>query len=175
MILFLAALGPCCCTWVFSSCGNQGCPLFAVHRLLLVLVFRLQSPDSRPVGFRSCGAWAYLPLSRRNLPNSGVGSVPSALEGGFLTTGPPGKFSDNLHLWFPLISCPLECQLTLQWILQFQTSPRIINPLGNWLTTVSLLVSNGRRGLIEELKRGHVEWLSSTSTETIILIQTNKQ
>ena len=101
--------------------------------------------------------------------------MPPALGGGFLTTGPPGKSSDNLNLWFPIISCSLECQLTLQWILQFQTSPRIINPLGNWFTSVSLLVSNGRRGLIEELKRGHVEGLSSTSTETMILLQTNKQ
>ena len=66
-----------------------------------------------------------------NLPNSEVESVPPALEGGFLTTGPPGKSPDNLNLCFPLTSCALECQLILQWILQFQTSPNIINPLYN--------------------------------------------
>ena len=44
MYLLLAVLGPCCCTWAFSSCIEQGCcflwcmgsllwPLVAEHRL----------------------------------------------------------------------------------------------------------------------------------------------
>ena len=32
--LFLAALGLCCCTRAFSSCGEQGLLFIAVHRLL---------------------------------------------------------------------------------------------------------------------------------------------
>ena len=33
-ILFLAALGLCCCTWAFSSCGESGLLFVAVCRLL---------------------------------------------------------------------------------------------------------------------------------------------
>ena len=39
--LFLAALGLCCCcTWAFSSCGEQGL-LFAMVRGLLIAVASL--------------------------------------------------------------------------------------------------------------------------------------
>ena len=38
--LFLAALGLCCCTWAFSSCGEQGL-LFLVVRGLLIAVASL--------------------------------------------------------------------------------------------------------------------------------------
>ena len=35
--LFLAALGLCCCTRAFSSCGEQGLLFVAVRRLLIVV------------------------------------------------------------------------------------------------------------------------------------------
>ena len=35
--LFLAALGLCCCTQAFSSCGEQGLLFVAVHWLLIVV------------------------------------------------------------------------------------------------------------------------------------------
>ena len=34
-ILFLAALGFCCCTWAFSSRGERGLLLIAVRGLLI--------------------------------------------------------------------------------------------------------------------------------------------
>ena len=34
---FLAALGLCCCAWAFSSCGERGLLLVAVHGLLTVV------------------------------------------------------------------------------------------------------------------------------------------
>ena len=123
----MAALGLHSCTWVFSSCGKPGLFSSCSTGFSLWWLFMLQSTGFRHVGFSSCGTGAWLPLSMWNLPNSGVESVPPALEGGFLTTGPPGKSPDNLNLCFPLTSCALECQLTLQRILQFQTSPNIIN------------------------------------------------
>ena len=49
--LFLAALGLCCCTWAFSSCGERGL-LFLVVRGLLIVVASLC------FGARSLGAWA---------------------------------------------------------------------------------------------------------------------
>ena len=35
--LFLAALGLCCCSWAFSSCGEWGLIFSVVHRLLMVV------------------------------------------------------------------------------------------------------------------------------------------
>ena len=35
--LFLAALGLRCCAWAFSSCGEQGLLLVAVHGLLIAV------------------------------------------------------------------------------------------------------------------------------------------
>ena len=35
--LFWAALGLCCCTWAFSSCGKQGLLFVAVRGLLIVV------------------------------------------------------------------------------------------------------------------------------------------
>ena len=35
--LFLAALGLHCCTWAFSSCGEQGLLFVVVRRLLIVV------------------------------------------------------------------------------------------------------------------------------------------
>ena len=37
MYLFLAALGLRCCTWAFSSCGEQGLLFVAVRGLLIVV------------------------------------------------------------------------------------------------------------------------------------------
>ena len=36
-ILFLAALGLCCCVQAFSSCGEQGLVFVAVHGLLIAV------------------------------------------------------------------------------------------------------------------------------------------
>ena len=36
-ILFLAALGLCCCTWAFSSCGEGGLLFVEVHGLLIAV------------------------------------------------------------------------------------------------------------------------------------------
>ena len=58
-LLFLAALGLCCCVWAFSSCGEQGL-LFLLRWLLL-----LQSAGSRHAGFSSCGTWASVVVARR--------------------------------------------------------------------------------------------------------------
>ena len=35
--IFIAALGLCCCTWAFSSCGEQGLLFVAVRGLLIVV------------------------------------------------------------------------------------------------------------------------------------------
>ena len=37
LLLFLAALGLCCCAWAFSSCGEQGLLFVVVCRLLIAV------------------------------------------------------------------------------------------------------------------------------------------
>ena len=36
-LFILAVLGLCCCSWAFSSCGEQGLLFVAVHGLLIVV------------------------------------------------------------------------------------------------------------------------------------------
>ena len=64
---------------------QEGPPSLAEHRLLVVA-----SPAGEH-GLRSCGAWALLLLGMWNLPGPGIELMAPALEGRFLTTGPPGK------------------------------------------------------------------------------------
>ena len=48
MYLFLAALCLCCFAQGFSSCGEQGLPFMAVHRLLVAVTsYRAQTPSFR--------------------------------------------------------------------------------------------------------------------------------
>ena len=67
--LFMAALGLCCCAWVFSSCGERG-----LHSLLWRAGFSLQwllllrSTGSRRAGFSSCGT----PALERRLRSCGA-------------------------------------------------------------------------------------------------------
>jgi len=63
--LFLATLGPGCCLWAFSSCGEQGRLFIEVHGLpiaaaSLVAEHRLQAPRHHSWGTWAlyCGSWA---------------------------------------------------------------------------------------------------------------------
>ena len=65
--LFLAALGLCCCTRAFSSCGERGLLFVVVHGLLIAVASRC--------GARSLGVWASVVVAH------GLGSCGSrALE-----------------------------------------------------------------------------------------------
>ena len=76
----------------------QHAGFLVVARGLLIVV---ASPAAQALGVRasvvvaqglsSCGAWAWLPCGMWNLPGPEIKPVFSALAGGFLTTGPPGK------------------------------------------------------------------------------------
>ena len=57
---FLAALGLCCCTRAFSSCGERVLLFIAVCRLLITVLqwLLLWSTGSRRAGFSSCGTRA---------------------------------------------------------------------------------------------------------------------
>lgn len=57
----MAALGFWCCAWAFSSCGEQGLLLGAVHRLLigglLLLQSRARALERRPSRSAACGTF----------------------------------------------------------------------------------------------------------------------
>ena len=106
----MAASGLRCCSWAFSSCGEQG-PLFiVVHGLLIVVASRCRA---RALGARasavaacglsscvsqalerrlsSCGTWAQLLRGMWDPPGPGLEPVSPALAGRLPTTAPPGK------------------------------------------------------------------------------------
>ena len=68
--------------WVFIV----ACGLSLVHVLLIVMASLVVE-----LGLSSCGTWAQLPYGMWDLPGPGVKPVFLALQGGFLTTRPPGK------------------------------------------------------------------------------------
>ena len=49
-ILFLSALGLCCCARAFSSCGERGLLFVAVCRLLIAVASLVGSTGSRRAG-----------------------------------------------------------------------------------------------------------------------------
>ena len=96
LFLILTALGLCCCAQAFasrckwgllSSCGAR--PSHCSSGLSCGGAWALGC-----VGF-SCGIQAQLPCGMWDLPRPGIELVPLALQGGFLTTGPPGKPQDG--------------------------------------------------------------------------------
>ena len=87
----MAALGLRCCVRAFSSGSEQG--LLSSHGAwtslcggLFCRAWALEHAD-----FSSCSSQAQLPCSMWDLPGPEFELVPRALQGGFLTTGPPGK------------------------------------------------------------------------------------
>ena len=131
-LLFLAALGPCCCSQTFSSCGDRGLPLVAGRRLLTALASPVA--EQRVKGSRAAVLAAQLPRGTWDLSGSRIDPVSPALAGGFLTTGPPGKPSTSCFFFKKSFSrptaCPpprphLECQLA-----EPQTALRAQGPSG---------------------------------------------
>ena len=61
---FLAALGLCCCTWAFSSCGKRGLLFIVVHGLLIMVAccraraLGTQASVVAAHGLNGCGTWA---------------------------------------------------------------------------------------------------------------------
>ena len=90
---FLAVLGLRCCMQAFSGCSAwvSDCRGFS-----------LRSTDSR-VWLGNCDPQSLLSHSMWNPPRSGIKPMSSSLAGGFLTTGPPGKFYIFLFLFFSIM------------------------------------------------------------------------
>ena len=109
-LFFWAAPDLCCCAPAFSSCGQQGlfsncsalasvvvASLVGQHGLqgvqASVVVQGLSSCSLQAVerGLSSCGTCAQLSGGICSLPRRGIEPMSPVLQGGFLTTAPPGK------------------------------------------------------------------------------------
>ena len=97
-------LGLYCCAQSFCSCGEPGllstyvaqasyCGGFSCFRAQAVALMGFSSCDSGAPEpeLSSCGTRAQLPCSMWDIPRPGIELVSATLQGGFLTTGPPGK------------------------------------------------------------------------------------
>ena len=95
-------------TWAFSGYCEWGllssCSVWASH----CGGFSWWGAWSVEHRFNSCGAQAYLPHSKWNLPRLGIKPVSLALAGRFFTTGTPGKSLRFYFLMFVPTSLGLQ-------------------------------------------------------------------
>ena len=149
--LFVAALAPRCFRRAFSSGRDQE------------LLSSCGAQASRCGGFSCCGAPALgarasavvahgLSCSEAcgDLPGSGIKPMCPALAGGFLTSGPPGKFSLTFFIFFkPVITVGnLNSFLLENCTISFSTISS--QGQGNWgicLPTHFLQLIEGCRGV----------------------------
>ena len=115
--LFIDWAGSSCYVGLFLILSGGGYSLIAVCRLLNLVArpvaehkfqaCRLQQLQyvslqlwlkGQEHGLSSCGPWAQLPYSMWGLPRPGIELVSLALQGRFLTTGPPEKPQFN-YIW----------------------------------------------------------------------------
>ena len=75
---------------------SKGSSLVAVSGRLLVVASLTAEQTLGHSGVWSCGAPAELPRSMWDPPRLGIKPVSPALQGAFLTSGPPGKPSTKL-------------------------------------------------------------------------------
>ena len=82
-------------SWVhmaFSlAAAGLGCSLVAVWGLLIAVASLAEEHRLQVLWFGSCGSGALLLRGTWDLPRPGTELVSPAWQGGFLTTGPPGK------------------------------------------------------------------------------------
>ena len=85
---FFAALGLCCCSWVFSTCdiGVRG---------LLIMGLLLSRIICLDVWAQKLWHMGLVTLRLWNIPRPGIEPMSPALAGRFLTTGPQGSPQRN--------------------------------------------------------------------------------
>ena len=104
-----------CCAWAFSGCSKQGIPSscgvqtshcggFSCCGVQVLGYTGFSSCGSRALACRlsSYGTQVWLPCAMWALPRPGIEPVSPKLQGGFFTTGPPGKLCLFLK---KLLSC----------------------------------------------------------------------
>ena len=109
-----AVVGLCCCTRAFFSCGEQGLFFAAVRRLL----FGVASLEQIGLCRGSCAQAELLHVAEllratRDLLRAGIQPVSLALQGGFLTTGPP------------VLEAPISFCFITPWSLRTFSDPSV--------------------------------------------------
>ena len=87
----MAVLGLHCCAPALSNCGERGLFSSCSTQASYHGGFSCGAGSLELAGFSGCGPQAGLLLSTCGPPEPGIGLGSPALQGGFLTTGPPGK------------------------------------------------------------------------------------
>ena len=88
----MAALGLGCCIGSSLAGVSWGSSLVAVGGLLIAMLLLLRSTGSRAHSLQQLPLSGLVaPWDLPGLPGPGIEPLFSALAGGFLTTGPPGK------------------------------------------------------------------------------------
>ena len=87
----MAVLGLCFCVRAFSSCGERGPLLIAVHGPLTVTASLVAEHRLQMRRLSNCGSRAQPLCDMWDLPRRALEPVSPALAGRFSTTAPPGK------------------------------------------------------------------------------------
>ena len=93
-------------TWGFSLVSvSRGYSLVSVNGLLIAMVSLAADTGFRAHELSSCSEWAWVSCGIWNLFESRIKPMSPTLAGGFLTTGPPGKFSQAflIKMFSPLV------------------------------------------------------------------------
>ena len=121
--LFLTVVGLCCCMKAFSSCNKRGllcCGARASHFSDFSCGPQALGAWASGVaahGLSSCGTWASLTHGVWSVPGPGIEPMSLALQGRYLTTGPPGKPPDSSYfLSFQHYFQKFEYRHILVWI-----------------------------------------------------------
>ena len=87
----MAVLGLRFCARAFSSCGEGGPPLIAVHGPLTITASPVAEHRLQTRRLSSCGSRAQLLRGMWDAPRPGLEPASPALAGRLSTTAPPGK------------------------------------------------------------------------------------
>ena len=116
-------VGLCCCMKAFSSCNKRGllcCGARASHFGDFSCGPQALGAWASGVaahGLSSCGTWASLTHGVWSVPGPGIEPMSLALQGRYLTTGPPGKPPDSSYfLSFQHYFQKFEYRHILVWI-----------------------------------------------------------
>ena len=104
-IYLLAALGLCCCTWAFFSCGEQGLLWLWPRGFSLRWLLLLRSTGSGVCRLQALCRLGFVALGMWHLPGLRTEPVSPALAGGLVSSGPSGKSLNLSSIYQASVLC----------------------------------------------------------------------